>query len=387
MNPTRYLAVIGAIGLLFPLAAGCTSSTTAENCPPLALAFVGALSGPSTLNGEIKRNGAVLAVAEHNERPDVCEVGLISFDSQGDTRQVTQMADQIVADPQVIGVVGPVFSGETREAMPIFEAAGLSAVSPSATNDQLSTQGWTTFHRVIASDAPQSEAAATWIATELSAQRVAIVGDMSLYGEGLADLVAEQLETKNIQIVARESVDIEVQDYRTQVANIVAADVDVVFYGGRGDPGTRLYRQLRDARVDAWYVGGDGLLIDAFERAASGDPKVTVTCPCVSRSRSPQLDAFAERYRGAFGLDASNYAAEGFDAAGVLLAGIDAGARTRQDITQWLSSVQYDGLTKTITFTETGDVSGGTVYLFGLVTGQYRAVATFQDNTLTRTSS
>jgi branched-chain amino acid transport system substrate-binding protein len=387
MRTPKHLVGIGALGLLLPLAIGCTPATNADNCPPLALAFVGALSGPSTLNGEIKRNGAVLAVAEHNERADVCEIGLISFDSQGDTRQVIRMADQIVADTQIIGVVGPVFSGETREAMPIFEGAGLAVVSPSATNDQLSLQGWSTFHRVIASDAPQSQAAAAWIADELSARRVAVVGDLSLYGEGLAELVATALAARNVRTVVRESVDIEVQDYRAQVANIVAADVDAIFYGGRGDPGTRLYRQVRDAGVDAWYIGGDGLLIDAFERAAAGDPRVTVTCPCVSRSRSPQLDAFAEQYQETFGLDASNYAAEGFDAAGVLLAGIDAGARTRQDLATWLDTVEYDGLTKTITFTDTGDIAGGIVYLFGVTTGQYRAVATFQDDTLTPASS
>jgi len=382
MSVKQHFAALLSLTLASSLAAGCTQVTGSEECPPLALAFVGALSGPSTLNGEVKRDGAVLAVAEHNQQEDLCEVGLISFDSQGDPAQVTRMANQIIADPHILGVVGPIFSGETREAMPIFEEAGLPVVSPSATNDQLSGQGWTMFHRVIASDALQSRAASAWIAEEIDAVKVAVVGDMSLYGEGLADLVVEDLTDRGLTISVRTSIDIEVQDYRAQVAQIEAGDVDAIFYGGRGDAGTRLYRQIRDAQVGAWFTSGDGLLLDVFERAAAGDPAVAVTCPCVSRSRSEQLDAFANRYLQAFGLEATNYAAEGFDAAGILLEGINNGVRTRDQMANWLSSAQYTGITKTITFTESGEIAGGLVYLFDVVSGQFRPIAIYRDGAI-----
>lgn len=382
MSARKRVSTAVGLVLLGTMTAGCSQATSSEECPPLALAFVGALSGPSTLNGEVKRDGAVLAVAEHNEREDLCEVGLISFDSQGDPEQVTRMANQIVADPHILGVVGPIFSGETREAMPIFEDAGLPIVSPSATNDQLSTQGWTMFHRVIASDALQSLAASAWIAEGIEAKNIAVVGDLSLYGEGLADLVVEDLTERGLTVSVRASIDIEVQDYRQQVGQIKSANVDAIFYGGRGDAGTRLYRQIRDADVDAWFTGGDGLLLDVFERAATGDPAVAVTCPCVSRSRSDQLDAFANRYLEAFGLEATNYAAEGFDAAGILLEGINSGVRTREQMTNWLKSAQYDGITKTITFTNSGEIAGGLVYLFDVVTGQFRPIAIYRDGAI-----
>jgi len=382
MNRREWSAALAILGLIGSLLVGCSEEVSREECPPLALAFVGALSGPSTLNGEVKRDGAVLAVAEHNNQPDECEVGLISFDSQGDPVQVTRMANQIVADPHIIGVVGPIFSGETREALPIFEEAGLPIVSPSATNDQLSTQGWSMFHRVVVSDALQSRAASAWIAEDVEAKRVAVVGDFSLYGEGLADLVATDLVERGIDIPVRESIDIEVEDYRDQVSAIAQAEVDAIFYGGRGDAGSRLYQQVRDIGVGAWFVGGDGLLLDVFERTAAGDPAVTVTCPCVSRSRSPELDSFADRYRSAFGLDASNYAAEGYDAAGVLLAGITNGVRSRDDMAGWLAATKYEGLTKTIAFTETGEIVGGLVYLFDVATGLFRPIATYRDGVI-----
>ena len=49
---------------------------------------------------------------------------LEEFDSQGDPRQATPLATEIINDEKVIGVVGPTFSGET-------DATGATSPRPS----------------------------------------------------------------------------------------------------------------------------------------------------------------------------------------------------------------------------------------------------------------
>ena len=54
-----------------------------------------------------------------------------------ETRLAGPEAKRLAADPGVVGIVGPVSSSVTEVAGPIFDAAGLAYVSPSATADSL----------------------------------------------------------------------------------------------------------------------------------------------------------------------------------------------------------------------------------------------------------
>ena len=48
-------------------------------------------------------------------------------------------AEQIIADPQVIGVIGTSCSGAAVAASPVFSAAGLALISPSNTSPRLTS--------------------------------------------------------------------------------------------------------------------------------------------------------------------------------------------------------------------------------------------------------
>ena len=60
----------------------------------------------------------------------------------------------------MLGVVGPSFSGATKAIGATYGDAGLSFISPSATNPTLSQQGFPTFHRIVPSDNVEGSQAA-----------------------------------------------------------------------------------------------------------------------------------------------------------------------------------------------------------------------------------
>jgi branched-chain amino acid transport system substrate-binding protein len=387
-TPRRRVAA-AAVGLMMLAAVGATACSPDEQagCPPLALAFLGVLTGPDASSGTTVRNSAALAVKEHNVATPQCEIGLISYDSQGDADQAEVLARQIVADDQIIGVVGPVFSGETAAAMPIFEQAGLPVLTPSATNPTLSAQGWTTFHRLVGTDDAQGPAAILWLLESGDVKRVGVVDDGTLFGKALADFATDELNRRGITIAPRQQVEPSRRDYGDVVQAITSVGVDAVFFGGLGEAGAQLHRQLRDAGVSGLFVGGDGLYSTSFIEAVVAGPdggvSVMVSCPCAGSAATDEQVAFGERYRSTYTGAALYFAFEGFDAASMLLAGIDSGARTRSALQQWLGTAEYQGLSKTISFKDNGDVVGGPVFINRIVDGSFKTVARVSDGRVT----
>ena len=346
------------------------------SCTPVALAYLGVLTGPDASTGETVRNSAAIAVAEHNAADPECVVGLISYDSEGNPDIAEVLARQIVSDQQIIGVVGPVFSGETAAVMPIFEAAGLPVLTPSATNPDLSQQGWSTFHRLVGTDAAQGPAAVLWLLDEANVQRVGVVDDGTLYGEALADLAAEELNRRGITVAPRQQVEPSRRDYGDAVEAVVSVGVDAVFFGGLTEAGAQLHQQLRDAGVEGLFMGGDGLYTTAFlDAVISGskgaDTDVAVSCPCAGSPTTAAQLAFTERYETLYGNAGVYFAFEGFDSAAMLLAGITSGARTRAELQRWLGAAEFEGLSKTISFDANGEVLGGPMFINRIVDGGF----------------
>lgn len=373
--------VAGAV-LVFVLGVtGVVACATEESrsCPPLAIAFLGALTGADASTGEVVRNSAALAVEAHNAANPACEVGLLSFDSEGDPEFAKVLARQIIEDTQVVGVVGPVFSGETEAVLPLFEAAGLPVLTPSATNPDLGERGWTMFHRLVGTDADQGPAAVAWLESEVGPGRVAVVDDGSLYGGTLADLTTDELIRRGIVVAPRQQVEPGVRDYGQAVDSIAALDVDAVFFGGLGDAGAQLHGQLREGGVAGPFVAGDGTYTGSFlevvRTSADGGTAVAVTCPCVGVAATDAQRAVADRYREVFGGEPLAFAFEGYDAAAMLTAGIADGAHTRAELASWLDTASYEGLTKTISFDGNGEVRGGPVFVSRIVDGAFVPVA------------
>ena len=123
-----------------------------------------------------------------------CKVKLTEFDSQGDPEKATPLATQIVNDDKIVGVVGPGVLRRDRGDRPdVRRGRSGHDVTASATNPDLSKNGWETFHRVLGNDDTQGPAAAKYIRDTLEAKKVFVIDDASEYGKGLADGVKKDL--------------------------------------------------------------------------------------------------------------------------------------------------------------------------------------------------
>jgi branched-chain amino acid transport system substrate-binding protein len=311
---------------------------------------MGALSGANASIVVPSVNGAELALTQWDN--DECEVELVKFDTEGDPAKATPVATQIAGDETFIGVIGGAFSGETRATKSIYADAGVTMVSQSATATDLTQDDPSpVFHRIVPYDDYQGAAIAQYLTEELGATKVFVVDNSEAYGEPLADRVEETLGDKMVQ---RDKTQVGQTDFAPTISKMESAKPDAIFYGGYIAEAAPLLKQIRDAGIEVPFVGGDGLYGADFGNAVgpAGEGAV-VMCPCAPIEEDSTFAAdFEEEFGGAPGA----YAAEGFDAMSVFLAALDDGARTREEVEEFVDGYTGEGLSKEIAFDENGDV-------------------------------
>ncbi|NAZ76798.1 ABC transporter substrate-binding protein [Kineococcus sp. T13] len=382
MRPIVKIATpVAAAALLLAACGGTTggSSDTSSSgaasgggdCPEgISIGFFGALTGPDANLGVNINNGVKLAVEEHNAESGACQVAVEEYDSQGLPDQATGLATQAVGDENVVGIVGPAFSGESKVADPLFDEAGLVGITPSATNPALSENGWGTFFRVLGNDATQGPAAATYITDTLGKQKVYVVDDATEYGKGLADLVRQDLGAAKVK---DNTVQKGQTDFSAVVSDIRGSGADAVFFGGYYAEAGLLLKQMRDAGLtqeQVAFVSDDGAKDQGLVEAAGGPAAegAILTCPCLPPEEAE--GTFAADYEEAYGTAPATYSAEGYDAATILLEGISEGNVTREDLLAYVKSYDAPGVTKQLKFDEKGEPSEISVWAYKVQNGE-----------------
>jgi branched-chain amino acid transport system substrate-binding protein len=369
MRSSRTWTVATTIAVLGLTLAACGSTDDGDgnsggSCDS-SIAFLGPQTGPYANLGLNITNGVKVALDDFKKSNPDCNVTFKAFDSQGDPEKATPLAQQIISDDQYVGVVGPTFSGESDATGPAFSQAGLVTVSASATSPALTTHGWKTFHRVLGNDDTQAPADAKYIKDTLKASKVFVVDDASDYGKGLAEGVKSALGSL---VTDTDEVQQKQTDFSATVTKVVAADPDVLFYGGYYAEAGLLAKQLKTGGYDGIFMSGDGSDDPGFITAAGADAAegAILTCPC-----APAPDDFTTNYKAVNGgAEPGTYSAEGYDAAMVLLSGLAAGNTDRASLLDWVNNYDADGITKHIKFDSTGEVAEVVIYAYKVETGK-----------------
>jgi branched-chain amino acid transport system substrate-binding protein len=329
------------------------------------IAFMGALTGPNAQLGINIYQGAQLAFKAYNDSNPTVKVDFVKYDTQGDPTQATNVVKKVVSDKDV-AVVGPAFSGESKTADPVLEQAQIPNISASATNTALSSNGWKFWHRVLANDAVQGAGDADFMAKTLKAKQVAVIDDKSDYGKGLADAITARLKADGTSVVDREAIDPKSDDYSSTVNKIKAAKPQVTFYAGYYAEASKFVKQLRDGGVTAKFMSGDGTLDQQFVKGggpAAEGAFLSCTCVAASSSKAAATQKFVADYKAAWKSAPATYSAEGFDAATAYINALKAGKTTAADINSFLSTEDFEGVSKHIKWDAKGELSGGAVFV------------------------
>ncbi len=328
-------------------------------CVPVAIAMAGPLTGPDTPFGTNVRDGAELAVEQHNAANPGCQVTLKTFDTEGDPQKATSVAPQIVDEASIIGLVGPTWSGETKATGAIFDQAGLVAITPSATNPALSEQGWKSFYRALSSDAVQGPSLANYLKNSVGVKKACLVDDSTDAGVGQIKAIADTLGPI-ADPACRISVKKGDKDFSAAVTQIMGQSPDSVIFASYYTEGALLLQQLREAGFTGLFAGPDGLKDPQFLKASGEAAKDAIlSCPC-----GPATGSFVDAYTKVFGQAPGTYSVEAYDAATILLKGIDSGAVTRPALLDFVNNYDGQGLARSYRWTDKGELTSNSIWIY-----------------------
>jgi branched-chain amino acid transport system substrate-binding protein len=350
--------------------AGDKAAAVPSDAVEVKIGHVAPLTGPIAHLGKDNENGARLALEEINKAGLTIDgkkvvLTLVPEDDAEDPKTATQVAQKLV-DAKVVGVVGHLNSGTSIPASRIYSDAGITQVSPSATNPDYTKQGFKTTYRLVATDAQQGPALANYVANTLKAKTVAIIDDSTQYGKGLADEFEKTVKAAGMKVVTREASNNKATDFKAILTKIKGSKPDVIMYGGMDATGGPLTKQAAELGIKAKVVGGDGMCTEKLAELA-GDAVVNVTCSeaGMALSKMAQGADFQKRYKERFNSDVQIYAPFTYDAVYVLVDSMKRSNSTDSaKILAAMPDTKMQGLVGNIAFDNKGDMKEGVITLY-----------------------
>jgi branched-chain amino acid transport system substrate-binding protein len=349
---------------------GDKSAAIPADAVEVKIGHVAPLTGPIAHLGKDNENGARLALEEINKAGLTIDgkkvvLTLVPEDDAEDPKTATQVAQKLV-DAKVVGVVGHLNSGTSIPASKIYSDAGITQISPSATNPEYTKQGFKTTYRLVATDAQQGPALANYVAHTLKAKTVAIIDDSTQYGKGLADEFEKTAKAEGVKVVTREASNNKATDFKAILTKIKGSKPDVIMYGGMDATGGPLTKQAAELGIKAKVVGGDGMCTEKLAELA-GDAVVNVTCSEAGKalSKMPQGADFQKRYKERFNSEVQIYAPFTYDAVYVLVDSMKrANSTDPAKILLVMPDTKVNGLVGNIAFDNKGDMKEGVITLY-----------------------
>jgi branched-chain amino acid transport system substrate-binding protein len=369
----RTALLVVVMGVVAVVAGACGSSVAEEQQASSTTAFKGTNCdgtvavmlpyGRFGATDSVQMNWARVSLDKFNQDHNTLftfEPSNVDFDAEAGVTE----AQRIVTNPNVIGVVGPKTSVVTKAVGPIFDAAGLVYVSPSATNATLTDGNLKGFYRVVASDALQGPRMAQFIEKELKPKTVLVVENDEPYSKGLADSIVETLTAQGIPS-QRITVALEQKSYEDVVAQVTDSVNVVAMPLLIATDAQRLANQLRAGGKYPALIGGDSLFVGAFSA-----PGAYVATYAPDASTFPEGREIINLYQSIFGTFEA-YGGPAFVAMQVVLtAALTAcqadGDVSRSAVTKALPGVSFESrvLGSAVAFDERHELKDAVVHIY-----------------------
>jgi len=327
------------------------------------------LSGGQAALGEGIKLGAQLALdkLKGNLTKQGFKVELVPFDDQAKPDVGVANAKNIIADKDILVVIGHLNSGVAIPSSEVYKEVDLAMISPANTNERITDRGYPNINRVCGRDDVQGPVGAEFAAQTLKVKSVYVIHDKTTYGQGVAEAFKNDAEKKGVKIVAFEGTE-EKSNFDPIITPIKARNPDLVYFGGIYDQAAPFFKQAREKGVKSRFLGPDGLdssdLVKIAGKTVVGIYYTTAAAP----STSAQAKQFGDDYKKKFGKNPEPYAAESYVATAIALKALEAAAAggkapTRAAVATAIRKVKYTGMTGSIEFDDKGDPKKASYYV------------------------
>lgn len=341
-------------------------TVTVKKGDTIKAAFSAALTGDLAPFGIDMQQGAQMAAEKFGGDINGFKLEIVSEDDQCSGAGGTTVANKIVANPTLVGLVGLMCSSGEIPGTEILDKAHIVSISPSATAVQVTSRGLATVNRTAFNDKVQGPADANFMLNELKLDSVALIHDGSPYGVGLVEAFKEAYEKGGGKIVGDvEAITVGEKDFRATLTKVAANQPKAIFFGGFWPEAAVLAAQKGEVGMkDVVLMGADGMKEPKFIETA-GESGLGAYASFGSASEGSTYKDFVAAYK-AKGGDTKNivFSPQTYDAVNVLVEALKASAKVdadgnlvigRKALADAVRAVKIDGVTGAISFNASGD--------------------------------
>lgn len=343
------------------------------------IGHVAPISGAQAHYGKDNENGARMAIEDLNAKGVTIggkkvKLELLAEDDAADPKQGTAAAQKL-CDAKVAGVIGHLNSGTTIPASAVYDKCGITHITPSATNPELTAQGFKGTFRLLANDNALGAGLAVHAAKKLKVKTVAVIDDRSAYGKGIAEVFKKTALANGIKVVSEQATTDKATDFMAILTAIKGKKADAIFFGGMDPQGGPMLRQMDQLGMSKLkFFGGDGICTTKLPELAGGAKSLAgVVCAegGASLDKMPGGKAWKERYDAKFPGQFQVYAPYVYDAMHVLVdAMVRAGSIDPKVYTPKLAQTDYQGVTTKVRFEPNGELKNPAMTLYTYTDGK-----------------
>ena len=237
----KALSLFIVLIMLASLFVGCGNEQTGgeeEQVTVVKIAFMNPLSGNNADAGQQDLNAAQLAVKHINEAGGIESLGgaqieLVVTDTTSDPTQAQSVAQRVLSDGEIVGIVGTGISGLTLPILPIAEKNEVPMITNSISND-ITNQGYQYVFEPVPKGSMFGETQVNFLRAlndefNLGIKKVAIVYENSAYGVSTAEGTKATAEAAGLEVVVNQSYPQGFTDASSLVTTVKQSGAQAIF--------------------------------------------------------------------------------------------------------------------------------------------------------------
>ncbi len=350
---------------------GCVEIGPGE---PIQIASLLAISGSSQPLG-VDSQRAIDIVLSNRQSIEGHEILHISQDEKCHPDNAHFAAQQIIANLQIVAVVGTSCSASAEAAIPLLTKAGLTMISPTNTAPSLTAKNrnpnYAGYLRTAHNDQLQGALAADYAFNQLKARTAVTISNGSVYADSLQLTFVETFRQLGGKITSQEQIKMGQSDVLPLLTELALNPPDVLYYPVFTTEAAIITSQARrnvsELEKTALMMSNSAFSITFAQQVGPAAVGSYISAPFV---RHNDYDAFIETYRQKYGEPFSGaYHAHAADATHMILDALEKVAIKdpngslyigRQALREALFATKdFNGLTGQLTCNRTGDCATG----------------------------
>jgi branched-chain amino acid transport system substrate-binding protein len=341
------LGICAVVGTL-----GSPSALAIEVSIPIVMPITGFLS----VEGGAQRNGALMAL---ERAPASVKVHSQVYDTGTSATGAAAALDKALSARPAIAVAASIFGTEMVAMMPVAKEFKVPLLTISGLSRITESDNPYIF-RFLPNDREIKVAHARYVVEKLNKKKIALVSDLTAYGQGGFKLLQEYFARLGAKPVLEDSVAPDAKDMSPLLRKIRDSGADVIVIHSVAQPMSLIVKQARVSGIELPIVTGSSLVEPHV--TALFEPKelanVCAETPSVPEARAtPEMKAWADAYKSKFGLEPDGLALGQYDAVMMALALIAGGADTPEKLMAGFHGTTYKGVAMTYKSNGKGDMA------------------------------